>query len=331
MARPGRDCDRVVSNYRCDQKTEIEHDMTFPETMRGEKEMSTMESLDSLSLTIVAEDSVMYESPFWGQHGISLYATAKKDGFSRNILVDVAQDSTALLHNMTLMGIEPSSIDGIVLTHCHYDHTQGLVEILKTIGKKDVPVIAHPDLFRPNFIVKPYLRHVGVMSGDSRVSIENNGGYLFLTTDPLQIMPGLTTTGLIPRQTDFEEVGIPLKTIDSDNRLVQDPMNDDISLIAVLPDKELVILSGCSHAGIVNITKQSISISGIHQVRAVIGGLHLVEAPMDRIIKTVDAMHTLVEGSIYAGHCTGFNAQVELRKKFGDRFAPLQTGMKFDF
>lgn len=293
--------------------------------------MNTMDMLDNLSVRVVAEDSVMYESPFWGQHGISLYVTASKDGFVRHILIDVGQSHEALLHNMRLMGIDPASIDAIVLTHCHYDHTQGLAEVLRAIGKTDIPVIAHPDLFRLNFIDKPYLRHVGITSDDAKSNLEKIGAAFFLTADPLQLMPGLATTGYIQRQTDFEEVGIPLKTIDTQNHLVQDPMNDDISVIGAVKGKGIVILSGCSHAGIVNITKHAIAMSGISEVTSIIGGLHLVEAPMERIVKTVDALDSLVVGSIYAGHCTGFNAQVELRKKFGTRFMPLQTGNYFEY
>ncbi len=290
-----------------------------------------MEMLDSLSIKVVAEDSVMYESPFWGQHGISFYVTAVQDGFERHILIDVGQSHEALLHNMKLMAIDPASIDAIVLTHCHYDHTMGLAEVLKAIGKTDLPVIAHPSLFKLNFIDKPYLRHVGVMAKDARENLEKNGALLFLTADSLQLLPGLVTTGYIPRHTDFEEVGIALKTIDSQGRIVPDAMDDDISVIGAIKGKGIVVLSGCSHAGIVNITKRAIELSGISKVAAVIGGLHLVEAPQERIEKTVDALYSLISGSIYAGHCTGFNAQFELRKKFGARFMPLQTGNSFEF
>jgi 7,8-dihydropterin-6-yl-methyl-4-(beta-D-ribofuranosyl)aminobenzene 5'-phosphate synthase len=289
-----------------------------------------MDTLDFLSVRIVAEDSVMYESPYWGQHGISLYITAVKAGSTKHILMDVGQSHEALLHNMTVMNIDPASIDAIILSHCHYDHTQGLSEVLKAIGKSDLPVIAHPEIFKLNFIDAPYLRHVGVMAGDSEENLKKNGASLFLTPDPVQLLPGLMTTGYVTRQTDFEEVGIALKTINAKNELVSDPMNDDISILAAV-NKGLVVLSGCSHAGIVNITKQAIAMNGIHDVAAIIGGLHLVEAPMDRIEKTVDALHSMVKGSIYAGHCTGFNAQVELRKQFGMRFMPLQTGNYFEF
>ncbi len=201
--------------------------------------------------------------------------------------------------------------------------------MLKAIGKKDLPVIAHPGLFRLNFIDKPYLRHVGVMQEDSREKIEENGGTLYLTEYPLQIMPGLITTGEVKRQTDFEEVGIALKTI-VEGKIVEDKMVDDLSLVAQMK-RGNIIITGCSHAGIVNIVKHTIDLSGVDKIEAIIGGLHLVEAQIDRIKKTVDALSDFNISLISAGHCTGFNAQVELRKVFKEKFIPLQTGMKFEF
>lgn len=290
-----------------------------------------MERLDYLNVTVVAEDSVLYESPYLGQHGISLCLQAGKEGYERSILMDVGQNSEALLYNMRLLEIDPASIDAIVITHCHYDHTQGLVDLLKAMGRQDVPVVAHPDLFRLNFIVSPWLRHVGVMNGDSKRRIEENGGTLFLTSDPLQLLPGLTTSGQVRRRTDFEEVGIALKTIDDEQRVIEDTMADDISLYASVGDAGLVVMSGCSHAGIVNITAQGVEYSGQDKVASVIGGLHLVEAPADRIAKTAAALEKLGAETVYAGHCTGFAAQAELRGRFGQRFTPLQTGMKLSF
>ena len=123
----------------------------------------------------------------------------------------MGQNSEALLKNMELMNISPSQIDGIVITHCHYDHTLGLSDILKNIGRENIPVVSHPDLFRLNFITDPILRHVGVMQRDTREKIEDSGGVLYLTRSPLQLLPGLSTTGEVPRKTDFEEIGYSVK------------------------------------------------------------------------------------------------------------------------
>jgi len=282
--------------------------------------------LSSLKITVCAEDSVAYESPYLGQHGISYLLTAQREGMERNILVDVAQNPDALLENMKKMGIAASCIDAVVLTHCHYDHTQGLGRILKEIGKKDLPVIAHPDIFRLNFITDPYLRHVGVMEGDRREDIEAAGGSLFLTRDPLELMPGLITTGEVARATDFEEVGIALYTI-AGGKVQADLMMDDISLVARVKGKGLVIITGCSHAGIVNIVKQAVAITETEKVHGIIGGFHLIEAPVARIQKTAQALKEFNPDWVYAGHCTGFRAQVELFQILKDRFSPLHTGI----
>jgi len=285
--------------------------------------------LDNLRIIVLAEDSVLYESPYLGQHGVSFLLEGMNQGNMKRILVDVGQNSNALPSNMRTMGISPSIIDTIVLTHCHYDHTQGIAEVLRKIGKKDVQVIAHPSIFRLHFVTLPYPRHVGIMSSDSKTEIEKAGGSLHLTKDPFVIMPGIMTTGEVKRQSDFEEVRIELKTMEN-GMVVDDLMLDDISVIANVKEKGLVIITGCSHAGIINIANQAIEVSGVNRIEGIIGGLHLVEASDAVIKRTVDELSKLNLGWISAGHCTGFKAQVELHLTFGERFSPLHTGMQFN-
>jgi len=291
--------------------------------------MNPNELLSSLKITVLAEDSVQYESPLLGQHGISFLLEASTKDLCKKILVDVGQNPSALLHNMSLLGIPPSTVDALFLTHCHYDHTQGMVEVLKAIGKKGLPVVAHPETFRPHFVKEPYLRHVGVMPEDSRPKIEEAGGILFLITDPFPFLPGLITTGEVRRQTDFEEVGIALFTL-ADARMVQDRMMDDISLVARVRDKGLVIVTGCSHAGVVNIVKHSVEMTGENRIAAILGGFHLVAASEERISRTAEALSQFDIELISAGHCTGFKAQAALYHVFKERFKPLQTGMVFE-
>ncbi len=291
--------------------------------------MEKLGALDNLRITVLAEDSVLYESPYLGQHGLSFLLEGTRGENTRRILVDVGQNSEALLNNMRIMNIRPAIIGAVVLTHCHYDHTQGIVAMLKEIGKRDVPVIAHPDTFRTHFVIQPCLRHVGVTQHDSREEIENAGGRLFLTKDPLEIMPGIMTTGEVKRQTDFEELGIELKTIEN-GRIKDDQMLDDTSVIANIRGKGLVIVTGCSHAGIVNIVRHARELTGCDQIEGVVGGLHLVDAPDARIKRTAEELSKLNPKWICAGHCTGFKAQVELYLALGERFSPLHTGMKFE-
>lgn len=285
--------------------------------------------LEKLKITVMAEDSVGYDSALLGQHGISLLLTARSAGVEKNILVDVAQDPEALLANFKTMAISPAGIDAIVLTHCHYDHTRGLARILRAIGRSDIPVIAHPDIFRLNFVQTPFLRHVGVMPGDLKPQIEDAGGVLFMTRDPLQLLPGLMTTGEVERTNDFEDAGIDLCTIEK-GRVKTDTMADDISVVAVIEDRGLVVVTGCCHAGIVNVLATARRISGVEKVVGLLGGLHLVEASETRIGKTVEGIRAVDPDWVYAGHCTGFRAQAALYDALKKRFAPLQTGMVID-
>ncbi|MFC1983413.1 MBL fold metallo-hydrolase [Chloroflexota bacterium] len=291
--------------------------------------MERLGALDNLRITVLAEDSILYESAYLGQHGVSFLLEGVSGGNIKRILVDVGQNPEALLHNMQTTGISPSVIDAIVLTHCHYDHTQGVARLLGKIGKKDVQVIAHPSIFRLHFCTEPYPRHVGIMPSDSKVEIEKAGGKLTLTKESLVIMPGIMTTGEVRRRTEFEEVTVAVKTIEN-GMVIDDLMLDDISVVANVKDKGLVIITGCSHAGIINIVNQAIEVTNCSKLEGIIGGLHLVEASDTVIKRTVEELSKLNMAWISAGHCTGFKAQVELYLAFGERFSPLHTGMKFE-
>lgn len=285
--------------------------------------------LDKLTVTVLAEDSVPYESPLLGQHGVSFWLEAERNGITKRVLVDVGQNPEALLFNVGKLGIPLREADAVVLTHCHYDHTRGLARILEAIGRKDVPVIAHPALFRLNFVTDPFFQHVGVMQGDRAEDLRAAGAELVLVSGPLQLMPGLSTTGEVPRVTDFEEVGIALSTLDENGRVVPDSMPDDLSLAARIEGKGLALVTGCSHAGIINILRHVLTPG--EKLEAVIGGLHLVEAPDERIEKTVEALAGYSPSLVAAGHCTGFRAQAALYRVLGKRFTPLGSGAVFRF
>ena len=75
--------------------------------------MNPSDLLSNLKITVLAEDSVQYESPLLGQHGISFLLEARTQDVCKRILVDVGQNPSALLYNMRLLDIQPSAIDGV--------------------------------------------------------------------------------------------------------------------------------------------------------------------------------------------------------------------------
>lgn len=283
-----------------------------------------METLEKLTVYTLLDDYAGFESSFQAQHGLSLLLEATGAKTTRRILLDAGQDAGPVLGNMKLLGLDPASIDMVFLTHCHYDHTQGLVQLLAAIGKP-VPVIAHPDIFRANYASSPSLRRIG-FAPDARQEIEDLDAELLLVRNPFPLMDGVLSTGEVERTVDFEEQGIGTYNLE-DGRFVPDTLQDDMSLVANVKGKGLVIVTGCSHAGIINIVRHAQKITGVERVAGIIGGLHLIKAGPERIAQTIRALRDINPDAVYAGHCTGFAASCALAQAFATRFTLLACGL----
>lgn len=286
------------------------------------------EQLDELRVLVLVEDSASFDSNLLAQHGISLFVEARWGGHLKRIIVDVGPDPSTLQHNMETLNIDPCSIDIVVLTHCHYDHTSGVSSLVARTGRKDLLVIGHPELFRPNFTTSPCLKYVGMRTSDAPDRISAAGARLLLSKDPLQIAPGLCTTGQVPRVTPFEDTGMSFFTL-VDGKVTQDSMLDDMALVANVKGRGVVIVTGCSHSGIVNIVKQAMQIYPDSKLDGIIGGFHLIKASHERVRLTVESIAALEPRWVSAGHCTGFQAQVALHLALGERFTPLHCGSQF--
>jgi 7,8-dihydropterin-6-yl-methyl-4-(beta-D-ribofuranosyl)aminobenzene 5'-phosphate synthase len=285
--------------------------------------------VSKLAITVLAEDYAGYDSPLFGTHGISLLLQVYSSDQTTSILFDVSQSSETILHNMGILDISPQCVDLVFLSHCHYDHTGGLIGMLKAIEKKDIPVIAHSTLFRPHYFFEPALKYIGVPRESTPPELERFARFVPVD-DSFSLMPGVISTGEVRREVAFEK-SLTLKLFTEQNgEMVQDHMKDDLSLIVKLENQGLVIVTGCSHAGIVNIVQHAMRITGDKRIRAVIGGFHLVDADEDRIEKTAKALYDFDVQNLYVGHCTGLMGEASLLSLFKDRLSKLHSGMRID-
>ncbi len=285
---------------------------------------------DRVSIYTIIEDYAGYDTPFYAQHGICFLLEIVSKEIKKRILFDTGQSAEPILYNMKILGIDPKTIDMIFLSHCHYDHTQGLVGILKEIKKTDIPIVAHPEIFRSNFVLSPSKRQIGMLEENTRENIEKNGGKLVLASDPFQLMNGVLSTGEIRNRIEFEEDRSAVFYTLKNQKICKDNMSDDMSLILKLSDG-IVVVSGCSHAGIVSITSKARKLTRNSEIKAIIGGFHLIDAEEEKIDRTISELKRMNVQKIFTGHCTGLKAECAFQKVWKDKFEKLYSGKIISF
>jgi 7,8-dihydropterin-6-yl-methyl-4-(beta-D-ribofuranosyl)aminobenzene 5'-phosphate synthase len=298
------------------------------------------ETVDRLTVYTLTEDYAGYDSLFWASFGISFLLRIQSGGEKKTLLFDTASDPEPVLHNMRLLELSAENIDAIILSHRHFDHTGGLAGVVREIKKDDIPIIVHPRIFDITVNAVPYLEphrsrlflNEGLSGENRKENISSLGGRWFCMKDPFPILPGVMTTGEIEDEEKVSYERDPhLNLFDiREGELIKASAVDDISL-CINTSGGLIVVTGCSHAGIVSITKKAIRIMGVDKVRAVIGGFHLINADDELIDKTVNDLEKMRIERIFSGHCTGSNAEYRLRQVFGKRFERLHSGKVIDF
>jgi 7,8-dihydropterin-6-yl-methyl-4-(beta-D-ribofuranosyl)aminobenzene 5'-phosphate synthase len=256
------------------------------------------------------------------EHGLAYWI--EHDG--RNILFDSGQGGV-LASNATELGIALHDMDALILSHGHYDHAGGVAEGLKT--NRPVMVYAHPAAFAQKFIRKSdgVAREIG-MPYLSEKAIRDSRNQLIATTGPTMVFDGLTTTGPVPRLTDFEDTG---GAFFLDEACTQpDPLEDDQSVF-VDTAEGVVVLLGCAHSGVINTLNYIRQLTDNRPLRAVIGGMHLVGASPLRIKRTIEELRRMGVEQLSPAHCTGMPATVALWNAFAGRCQPCPVGTTFEF
>jgi len=298
------------------------------------------ETVERLTVYTLSEDYAGYDSLFWASFGISFLLQIQSGGGKKTLLFDTASDPEPVLHNMQLLRLSPEDIDAVILSHRHFDHTGGLAGVVRAINKEDIPIIVHPRIFDITVNAAPYLEphrsriylNEGLSGENRKENISSLGGRWFSVKDPFPVLPGVMTTGEIEDEEKVSYERDPhLNLFDiRDGELIKASAVDDISL-CINTSGGLIVVTGCSHAGIVSITKKAIRIMGIDRVKAVIGGFHLINADDELIDKTVKDLAEMQIEKIYSGHCTGGEAEHRLRQVFGKRFQRLHSGKVIEF
>lgn len=274
-----------------------------------------------------ARITTLVENTAWGfgmlgEHGLAF----RVDVGSHSVLFDTGQ-SDVLVGNSEKLGVDLKTIEAIVLSHGHYDHTGGLDSALRTIGS--TKVYAHKAAFSPKYarLDDGRSREIG-MSFISEKEIRRRTEALIRTERPAEVFPGLFVTGEIPRITGFEDTGGPFYL---DKQCCEpDPLMDDQAMFFSCSRGTVVIL-GCAHAGVINTLEYIRTLTGGAPVYAVLGGMHLAAASEQRIERTIEEFGKFNPEILAPAHCTGMEAVAGLWAAFPGKCCTCAVGFSMEF
>ncbi|MBN2062211.1 MAG: MBL fold metallo-hydrolase [Deltaproteobacteria bacterium] len=263
-------------------------------------------------LTTITENSVSRPG-LLAEWGLSIFIETEKGNF----LLDTGGEELTAAYNAQRLGKDLSSLDKIIISHGHMDHTGGLVDILKRVGKP-VEIIAHPEIWADKYGKLPNedMHYTGVPHRLEKLL--SLGARFNLTTEPVRVTDDIMTTGEVKMQTEYEDVDSNL-FIKVKGELMPDTLPDDLALI-INTGSGLAVVTGCAHRGIINTLHHAQSITGVDYIHTVIGGTHLLRASEERMVATIEALKSFGLQRLGVSHCTGALPAARLAQEFGEIF-----------
>ncbi|RZN37107.1 MAG: MBL fold metallo-hydrolase [Methanophagales archaeon ANME-1-THS] len=264
------------------------------------------------------------------EHGLACLLKVKAGSEEHVVLMDAGVSPTCLFHNADVLKIDLSKVESVVLSHGHYDHFGALVEFLNN-APKGIPLILHPDAFYERRLNVPRIGVAGLPTLDE-IALKKTGVTLRKAREASLLVSNLIlVSGEVERVTDFEK-GFPWAEAKIDDKWVVDPFHDDQGVAVKVKNKGLVVISGCSHAGIINTVKYLQKVARTNKVHAVLGGFHLTGPIFEPIVgPTIQEMKRIGPDFVVPMHCTGWKAINQFAQEMPEQFLLNSVGTTYVF
>ena len=272
--------------------------------------------------------------------GLSFLIKVFKGDEKHTVLMDAGITGTCLQHNVDLLAKSEAVMRGaitadvqdvelVVLSHGHSDHFGGLINFLNSVGQK-VPLVCHPGVFVERRSRNGFGSYSDMIAPDE-LALKRTGAVLSKRCNPSMVASDLIlVSGEVERTTGFEK-GAPSLEAKIDGNWVADPFYDDQALAVHVKNHGLVIIGGCSHAGIINTVRHLQKITKTEKVHAVMGGFHLADVPASVVASTIEETKKIALDFIIPMHCTGWNAINRFSVEMPDQFILNSVGTTYLF
>lgn len=323
--------------------------MTSQREVKQTQPTISLPEVDEVRITIIMDNSIdilmasndiahrfplvsnLFEHPIpLAEHGTSFLIQVKQGEHQGTVLFDTGVSRQGILYNMDAMEIDTADVQAIVLSHGHPDHAMGLSGFLDRLGKRNLPLVLHPDAYLERKLILPNGLEVQLPApkdADFRrenIEVIEEIGPSMLVDDMILI------SGEVARTTDFEK-GFPIHYARRGNAWGPDPLiMDDQCAIINVRNKGLVVITGCGHSGIINTIYHAQTLTGVNKVYAVMGGFHLTGGLFEPIIPaTIKALQQIAPRYVVPCHCTGWSATHQIARAMPEAFIPNSVGTIF--
>jgi 7,8-dihydropterin-6-yl-methyl-4-(beta-D-ribofuranosyl)aminobenzene 5'-phosphate synthase len=271
------------------------------------------QNMNEIKLTVLVDNNTLIDRYFIGEPGVSYLIEA--DG--KKILFDVGYSDT-FIANSRKMNINLLDVDVVVLSHGHLDHTWGLDPFIKLYNEC---IIESRDIKKPMLLTHPLALSSKMVDNSMEIGslfkedILSKFFKVKLSEEPIFLTERLVYLGEIERTNDFEAKSPIGKTIDKG--IEKDDFLFDDSALAFKSSKGLIIITGCSHAGICNIVEHAKKVCNDDRIVDIIGGFHLLNPTKKQMQGTIDYMESLNLNTMHPCHCTDLQSKIKLSEVVG--------------
>ncbi len=309
----------------------------------------TLPPVDRVSVTTVVDNSVDILRPDekvarrWGvprarkiadlraEHGLAHHVEIARGRETARIAFDFGLTAASMTHNFRELGLDAGAIDALALSHGHSDHFGGLLGFLSAYRRRMRPGLRFYG--HPNHYVGRWSERDGDRVSLGRLDRGDVARWdvdVVDVAEPVVLAEGVLLSGEM-RATEPYEAIPPSLRMEQDGALVQDTFIGEQTLVAHVRDRGLVVVTSCSHRGIVGICRNAMRVSGVPKIHAVLGGFHLSGLDAERIDRVVETLRGFEVDYLVPQHCTGFEAFVRLAQRMGKELVVSSTGSTFTF